>query len=62
MHTTINEGVGGLDLLAHVTETVRKAIEFGLIKTVSLYEFDQSIDDLDGNELEDYLQDLWDNI
>ena len=62
MDTTLYEGAGELDLLAHVTETVRKAIEIGLIKTVSLHEFDQRIDDLDGNELEDYLQDLWDNI
>ena len=58
--TTLDEG--GFDLLDHVTETVRKAIEFGLIKSTSLYEFDAQVETLENNELEDYLQDLWDNL
>lgn len=62
MDYTFDTGGGGLDLLSYVTETVRQAIEAGLINTISLYEFDQRIDELDGNEKEDYLQDLWDNI
>ena len=62
MYTNISEGAGGFDLLAHVTETVRKAIEVGLIKSTSLYEFDQEVEIRENNDLEDYLQDLWDNI
>lgn len=62
MHSTFEEGTRSFDLLGHVTQTVRKAIEIGLIKTTSLYEFDQDVETLEGNDLEDYLQDLWDNI
>lgn len=62
MDTTFDAGAGGLDLLAYVTQTVRKAIEFGLIKSTSLASFDAYVETLEGNELEDYLQDLWDNI
>ena len=62
MTTTTVESSGGIDLLGYVTETVRQAIEAGLIKTTSLDEFEQEVELREGNDLEDYLQDLWDNI
>lgn len=62
MDTIITDGTGRFDLLGYVTETVRKAIEIGLIKSTSIFEFDLDVETMEESELEDYLQDLWDNI
>lgn len=53
---------GQFDLLGSVVLIVRESIEAGLITSTDLTEFDEQIELLEGNELEDYLQDLWDNL
>lgn len=55
-------GSGGFDLMGDIVGIVRDAIEAGLIKSESLYDFDATIQELSGSELEDYLQNLWDNL
>ena len=53
---------GSFDLLPEIKGTIRDCIKAGLITTTNLYEFDQNTKELDGPELEDYLQKLWDEI
>lgn len=53
---------GGFDLLSDIISTVRDAVSAGLITTVTVEEFDEDISELTGNDLEDYIQELWDNI
>lgn len=49
-----------LDLLPAVVFIVRKSVEQGLTHE-TLDEFDQNVSSLKGNELETYLQNLWDD-
>lgn len=49
-----------LDLLPAVVLIVRKSIEMGLVPSETTETFDEKVDVLYGNCLEDYLQNLWD--
>lgn len=48
------------DLLGEVIQIVREAIEAGLITSETVEEFDDTVKELNGPDLEDYLQHLWD--
>lgn len=50
------------DLMPEIIRIVRDAIQDGLIRTERLKTFNNKIKTLKGNELEDYLQKLWDQI
>lgn len=56
MNTTTN-----LDLLPAVVLMVRKSIELGLVPSETPDTFDKKVEELEGNTLEDYLQNLWDD-
>lgn len=51
-----------MDLLAEVSAIVREAIVDGLITSLSVSEFDDHMNNLSGNAVEDFLQTLWDDI
>jgi hypothetical protein len=48
--------------MPELKEIVRDAIEYGLIASETLAEFDYNVSKLTGPELEDYLQRLWDDL
>lgn len=50
-----------IDPLPYVKEVVREAIATGEIDE-DLGTFDDACERLSGNELEDYLQELWDRV
>ena len=50
-----------LDSLPPFILIMRKSVEEGLIPNQTTDQFDLQIDTLEGPELEDYLQNLWDN-
>lgn len=49
-----------LDLLPAIVLLVRKSVEDGLVPFETPDTFDAKVDTLEGDELEDYLQELWD--
>jgi hypothetical protein len=49
-------------LVDEIVMVVRSAIEDGLITSTSLDRFDHQVGYLEGPELEEYLQDLWDRL
>lgn len=51
-----------MDCMTEIVEIVRDAISAGLIKSESVEHFDDAVAALRGNDLEDYLQNLWDNL
>lgn len=51
-----------LDLMPQIKRIVRDAIQDGLIRSVSLREFDHKVKTLTGAALEDYIQNLWDEL
>ena len=57
-----NDMEASFDLLPEIKGTIRDCIKAGLITTTNLYEFDTNTSELDGYELETYLQKLWDEI
>lgn len=50
------------DLLPEIKGTIRDCIKAGLITNISLADFDENTRTMDGPALEDYLQNLWDEI
>lgn len=48
------------DILPEIQDIIRDGIQDGLIKGVRLKTFMKKVKSLDGPELEDYLQKLWD--
>jgi hypothetical protein len=50
------------DLLPEIKAIIRDGIQDGLIRGVRLKTFMKRCETLKGNELEDYLQKLWDNF
>ena len=50
------------DLLPDLVGVVRDAIAQGLITSTSLDRFDYLVETMEGPELEDYLQTLWDRL
>jgi hypothetical protein len=50
------------DLQGEIIRIVRDAIQDGLIRTERLRTFNKKIKTLKGSELEDYLQNLWDQV
>lgn len=51
-----------MDLMPQIKRIVRDAIQDGLIKSVSLKEFDHKVKTLKGKDLENYIQKLWDEL
>ena len=51
-----------MDLLPTIRRIVRDAIQDGLIRSVTLAEFDRQCRTLNGADLENYLQRLWDQL
>lgn len=51
-----------MDLMPQIKRIVRDAIQDGLIKSETLREFDRKVKTLKGNQLEDYIQELWDKL
>lgn len=51
-----------MDLLPTIRRIVRDAIQDGLIRSVTVAEFDRECRTLKGVELENYLQRLWDQL
>lgn len=49
-----------LDHQDHIIQIIHDAIQDGLFKGVKLKKFRQMVETLKGNDLEDYLQTLWD--
>lgn len=52
----------GFDPLPEIKDMVRSAIAEGLVTSIDLDEYDHQISTLKGQELEDYLQKLWDDL
>lgn len=50
------------DLMPEIVRIVRDAIQDGLIKSERIRTFNYKVKTLKGNDLEDYIQDLWDNF
>ena len=50
------------DLMPQIRQIVRDAIKDGLIRSVSLKEFDHKTKTLTGQALENYIQKLWDEL
>lgn len=53
---------GRFDPLPEIKEIVRECIQAGLLTGVSVAEYNHSVATLEGPELEEYLQNLWDQI
>jgi hypothetical protein len=51
-----------MDPLPEIIDIVRSAIGEGLITSLSVTQFDHAVNNLAGNDLEDYLQELWDYL
>ena len=51
-----------IDLMPQIRRIVRDAIKDGLIRSEKLQMFDEKVKSLKGNQLEDYLQKLWDEL
>lgn len=52
----------GFDPLPEIKDIVRSAIAEGFVTSVTLEEYDLLVKTLKGQELEDYLQKLWDDL
>lgn len=52
----------GFDPLPEIKDIVRSAIAEGFITSVSVEEYDHQVKTLKGQELEDYIQKLWDDL
>ncbi len=50
------------DIMPQIKRIVRDAIKDGLIRSVSLKEFDHKMKSLPNKDLEDYIQKLWDEL
>lgn len=50
------------DLLPNLAQVCREAIEAGLIETITLEDYDRDVKELSGPDLEDYIQEIWDNL
>lgn len=50
------------DLQDEIIRIVRDAIQDGLIRTERLRTFNKKLKTLRGNELDDYIQNLWDQV
>jgi hypothetical protein len=50
------------DIMPQIKRIVRDAIKDGLIRSVSLKDFDHKMKTLKGNDLENYIQKLWDEL
>lgn len=62
MLTQSSSGSGSFDLLPEIKEVVRDSIKDGLVTSVSIEDFDDTVAQLSGSDLENYLQTLWDEI
>jgi len=51
-----------MDLMPQIKRIVRDAIQDGLIRSVSLKEYDHKVRMLSGKDLEAYIQKLWDEL
>jgi len=51
-----------LDLMPQIRRIVRDAIKDGLLRSEKLQVFDEKVKSLKGNQLEEYLQKLWDEL
>jgi hypothetical protein len=51
-----------MDLMPQIKRIVRDAIKDGLIRSVSLKDFDHKMKTLRGHDLENYIQKLWDEL
>lgn len=51
-----------MDQITEICEIVRDAIEADLIPNETVAHFDDAVRFLKGNALEDYIQNLWDNV
>lgn len=51
-----------MDLMPQIKRIVRDAIKDGLIRSERLDVYDHKVKTLKGNDLEDYLQKLWDQV
>jgi hypothetical protein len=51
-----------MDHMPNIIRIVRDAIKDGLIKGEKLKVFNHKVKTLKGNELEDYIQQLWDKV
>lgn len=50
------------DLMPQIKRIVRDAIQDGLIRSVTLKEYDHKVRTLTGKDLENYIQKLWDEL
>lgn len=51
-----------MDTITEIIDVVRDAIEAGLIKSETVESYSDTVANLSGPALEDYLQNLWDNL
>lgn len=51
-----------MDHMDEIIGIVRDAISDGLLKGETVEHFDDAVQALEGHQLEDYLQNLWDNV
>jgi len=51
-----------MDLMPQIRRIVRDAIKDGLLRSEKLQVFDEKVKSLKGNQLEEYLQKLWDEL
>lgn len=51
-----------MDDIGEIVDIVRDAIKDGIIRSETVETFDARIQNLSGNDLEDYLQILWDAV
>lgn len=51
-----------MDHMTDIIDIVRTAISDGLIRSETVEHFDDACKALKGNDLEDYIQNLWDHI
>jgi len=51
-----------MDLMPQIRRIVRDAIKDGLLRSEKLQVFDEKVKRLKGNQLEEYLQKLWDEL
>lgn len=62
MLTQEASGSRSFDLLPEIKEVVRDSIKDGLVTSVSIEDYDATVAQLTGSDLENYLQTLWDEI
>lgn len=51
-----------MDLMPQIKRIVRDAIKDGLIRSTTLAEFNEKVNKLKGDQLEAYIQKLWDEL